>query len=207
MYLLSASFLGTPFPSRSRFLCCGDEGANPVGPGPSPFLCRMASSSIDLSCEAESLDLECRRRSARTNTGSSSIVKAVIVLKLKTNQIFPITVDYKVLLSGKRIKFSPSHFKVPASRPIRKRVSATRRPLRTEWLATESGLARRQSPVPQTPGSGADPRHIFQGKKERSRKKLQVPTHKIKHKSSGHQFGRPPEAVAMVLIQLPLPCA
>ena len=77
-YLLSASFLGIPFPSRSRFLCCGDEGPNPVGPGPSPFLCLMASSSIDLSCEVESLDLECRRRSARTNTGSSST--AVIAL-------------------------------------------------------------------------------------------------------------------------------
>ena len=76
-YLLSASFLGTPFPSRSRFRI-GDAGPNPVGPGPSPFLCLMASSSIDFSCDVESFDLECSRRSARTNTGSSST--AVIAL-------------------------------------------------------------------------------------------------------------------------------
>ncbi len=44
----------------------------PAGPGPSPFLCLMASSSMALSWAVESLALEWSRRRARTNTGSRS---------------------------------------------------------------------------------------------------------------------------------------
>ena len=65
-----------------------DPGENPTGPGPSPFLCRIASSSMDLSWDVESLDLECNSLRARTKTGSNStavittspVKKAILVI-------------------------------------------------------------------------------------------------------------------------------